>query len=221
LSSEPGSNTPTNPAIPSVLDDWEKACAHLKGADPRFIPVISAFPGETLSGSGDLFKTLVGAVVGQQISVKAAEAIWLRLGKLLGEVTPRSALRKTIAELRSVGLSYRKAEYLLGIAQALIEEKIHPELWPRMADPRVIAELVSLRGIGEWTAHMILIFYLQRPDVLPVKDIGLLNAAGEFFQLRERIHPQELIKRAEAWRPYRTVATWYLWRKLDPMPIKY
>jgi DNA-3-methyladenine glycosylase II len=204
-----------------VLPFWEEACAFLQAADPRFTPLIQAFPGEVLSGSGNLFQTLVSAIVGQQISVKAAESIWKRLKELLGELTPERALAYSIEELRSVGLSFRKAEYLRGIALAIKEEVVHPGNWPNMSDDDIMAELVSLRGIGEWTAHMILIFYLHRPDVLPVKDIGLLNAAQEFFGLEERISAQDLIQRAEAWRPYRTVATWYLWRNLDPIPIKY
>jgi DNA-3-methyladenine glycosylase II len=204
-----------------VLPLWEEACAFLQAADHRFTPLIQAFPGEVLSGSGNLFQTLVSAIVGQQISVKAAESIWKRLKELLGELTPERALSYSIEELRSVGLSFRKAEYLQGIALAIKDEVVHPGNWPNMSDDEIMTELVSLRGIGEWTAHMILIFYLHRPDVLPVKDIGLLNAAQEFFGLEERISAQDLIQRAEAWRPYRTVATWYLWRNLDPIPIKY
>lgn len=210
-----------NPLNSSVLPFWDQACEALAAQEPGFQALFDRYPGQILSGSGDPFQTLANAIIGQQISVTAAQAIWDRLAARLGAVTPGACLTQTLEDLRALGLSYRKAEYLQGLARGFLEGALTPEAWPGMSDQAVEAQLVSLRGIGPWTAQMFLIFHLHRPDVLPVLDIGLQKAAAKFFGLSGKLEIPELEARAEAWRPWRTVATWYLWRTLDPIPIVY
>ncbi|OHD11102.1 MAG: hypothetical protein A2Z96_02790 [Spirochaetes bacterium GWB1_48_6] len=204
-----------------VLNHWEKACSHLEVAEPRLAPLFQLYSTERLTGSGDGFQTLANAIVGQQISVKAAESIWKRLLQLLGEIKPQVILDVSDMELRKAGLSIRKVEYLQGLAQAFLTGEIQPELWPSQDDHTVMNSLIKLKGIGPWTAQMFLIFHLHRPDILPLDDIGLLKAAARLYGKEGKMLPQELELLSQAWRPWRTVATWYLWRSLDPVPVVY
>lgn len=205
----------------SVVPRWEEAQNQLMEREPRFGDLINRFPGEVLSGKGDPFQTLANAIVGQQISVKAAESIWNRLKASVHQVAPEEILALNGEELRSLGLSGRKAIYLQNLARAFAQGMVVPELWPEKDDDEVVAELTALKGIGRWTAEMFLIFHLNRPDVLPVDDIGLLKAAGLFFGEPGKMDPKRLSVLAEPWQPWRTVATWYLWRSLDPVPVAY
>lgn len=205
----------------SVLPHWDLACEHLKAADPRFIPLIRMYPQDRLSGSGDGFRTLANAIVGQQISIKAAESIWTRLMALTGGMTPGRILAQSREDLRAAGLSQRKVEYFYALAEAFHQEVINPRAWPHQSDEEILQALVGLRGIGRWTAQMFLIFHLHRPDVLPVDDIGLQKSAARFFGRDDRLTPGELMVLTEGWRPWRTVGTWYLWRNLDPLPVVY
>ena len=179
------------------------------------------FPGERIRTSGDPFQVLANAIVGQQISVKAAAAIFGRLTTLLGEWSPRAVSGVPDDALRTAGLSVRKVEYFRGLASAFADGTIDPVRWETESDAQVLKELVSLRGIGRWTAEMFLIFHLQRPDVLPLDDLGLLQSAARHFGWDYPFPVQRLADRAEAWRPWRTVGVWYLWRALDPEPVVY
>lgn len=225
----------------SVPVYWEEALAHL-GRDPVMAGVIARFPDSVLKGRGQPFETLVRAVVGQQISVKAADSIWRRVTGLqatglqggLGEAfTPHAVLGLSEEILRGCGLSGSKVKYIRGIAEGFVSGVVHPGLWDGMDDEHVIAELVKLPGIGRWTAEMFLIFTLMRPDVLPVDDLGLLKGYEKAYGPVRGTAKLEGIKRwkgvaaamqkhaAKHWAPYRTVATWYLWRSLDPVEVVY
>jgi DNA-3-methyladenine glycosylase II len=195
--------------------------AALRTADPALAVLFDRFPGERIRTSGDPFQVLANAIVGQQISVAAASAIFGRLTALLGEWTPAAVGRVTDEDLRKAGLSVRKVEYFRGLAAAFLDGTIDPVRWETETDAQVLRELVSLRGIGRWTAEMFLIFHLQRPDVLPLDDLGLLQSAARLFGWEYPFPPGRLADRAEAWRPWRTVAVWYLWRALDPQPVVY
>ena len=204
---------------------WQNACEELSRADPVLEKLISVHKEDVLQGSGEALRTLVNAVVGQQISVSAAESIWGRLCSLVPEMNPKNLLSAEEAALRQTGLSRRKVEYIRGIAEAFFEDKLNEEKLDAMADAEVKKQLCSLRGIGPWTADMFLIFHLNRPDILPVEDIGLVNAASRLYRwsdLPDRKRQQErLLEHAESWRPWRTVATWYIWRDLDAEPVIY
>jgi len=206
-------------------DYWDEASSALGGRDPLLGTLIERHRGARLSGSGDSFTTLANAIVGQQISVAAAAGIWGRLSSGFPGMHPKDIAGADFDTLRSCGLSGRKAEYLQGIAQAFLREDYSPQSFDTLTDDEVRARLCGLRGVGPWTAEMFLIFHLHRPDILPLGDIGLHRAARKLYgwpddetMAATRLRLAEL---GEAWRPWRTVAVWYLWRDLDVEPVVY
>ena len=205
---------------------WKRALDHLRPREPALAVLFDKFPGARVQGSGNPYQVLVNAIIGQQISVTAAAAIFGRLETLLAGAgttawDPSRVAQVSDAELRTAGLSLRKVEYLRSLAEAFVTGKVRPEQWGDLPDAEVTRQLVALRGIGPWTAEMFLIFQLHRSDVLPLADIGLLKSAAREFGWPYPFDPKQLLERAEAWRPYRTVAVWYLWRTLDPVPVVY
>ncbi|GAA4334795.1 DNA-3-methyladenine glycosylase [Pigmentiphaga soli] len=201
---------------------WDAAVAHLLKRDRILKKIIPQHPEVHLLTRGDPFVTLARAIVGQQISVKAADSVWQRcLGVCSRRPTPSSVLKAGRDGLRTAGLSQRKAEYLLDLAGHFQGRRVHPRQWAAMEDEAVIAELTAIRGIGRWTAEMFLIFNLRRPDVLPLDDVGLLRAISLHYFSGEPVSRFEAREVAQAWRPWCTVATWYLWRSLDPVPVEY
>ena len=203
-----------------VSQQWESALSHLLRVEPSLGAVFERFPGERILNNGTAFEVLSHAIVGQQISVKAAASIFGRAAAVVGEWKPASVVGASPEALRGAGLSARKVEYLQGIAQAFHSGTVNPEAWEMMSDEAVLKDLISLRGIGRWTAEMFLIFHLQRPDVLPLDDVGLLQSAAKHFGWEYPFPAERLRERAEAWKPWRSVATWYLWRALDAEPVK-
>ena len=234
---------------------WDQARRSLLRRDPVLAGIIRACGPARLQPRGDPFLTLARSVVGQQISVAAAQTIWNRFEAACGTVHPERVGRLRVSTLTRCGLSGRKVEYLRDLAGRFRRGEIDPSRWQSMDDESVIAELTEVRGIGRWTAEMFLIFNLQRPDVLPLDDIGLLRAVALHYPPAEgspggapaarsasggalapgaqaaeqagsaasrhrlnRVRAQAL---AERWRPWRSVATWYLWRSLDPVPVEY
>jgi DNA-3-methyladenine glycosylase II len=204
---------------------WDDACKHLKRRDRVMKRLIPQFGEARLQSRGDAFTTLARSVVGQQISVKAAQSVWNRFAALSGPagaaLLPRAVQALPLALLREAGLSARKAEYLLDLARHFIDGSVHTREWQQMDDQAIIDELVAIRGIGRWTAEMFLIFHLMRPDVLPLDDLGLLKGISVNYFSGEPVSRAEAREVAEAWAPYRSVATWYLWRSLDPLPVDY
>jgi DNA-3-methyladenine glycosylase II len=165
--------------------------------------------------------TLARAIVGQQISVKAAQSVWDRFASCVGEVTPENVLLRERPLLRACGLSDRKTEYIADLAQHFANGSIHVQRWPAMGDEEIIAELVEVRGIGRWTAEMFLIFSLLRPDVFPLDDLGLQKGIRVAYFAKRKVALSTMSRIGERWRPWRSVATWYLWRSLDPVPVEY
>lgn len=210
---------PTKNRIPSY---WQQATAALSEDDAVMADIIASYAGETLEGKNDPFLTLARAIVGQQISVKAADAVWGRLeAGLGGYVAPPPLLASGEDALRGFGLSRQKVVYLQDLARYFDEERHTIDNWDEMTDDELIASLTSIRGIGRWTAEMFLIFHLLRPDVFPVDDIGLQKAVFRHYYNDEKQPLKTLRLHGERWRPYRSVATWYLWRSLDPVPVAY
>jgi DNA-3-methyladenine glycosylase II len=199
---------------------WSKACRTLTRRDPRFKQLIKDYPAITPRSRGDAFQTLARAIVGQQISTKAAETIWQRFVATLPSVEPQSVLQARSPRLRNAGLSNKKVEYVHDLARHFHEGLIAEEQWAAMSDEEVIAHLVRVNGIGRWTAEMFLIFYLLRPDVLPLDDIGLQRAIAKHYNDAQPLSREEMRKIGEAWRPWSTVATWYLWCSLDPVRVE-
>lgn len=200
---------------------WSQACAELSARDTVLAKVIAECGQVHLVSRGDPFRTLARSIVGQQISVKAAEAVWNKFAKAAGDVLPDRVARMRINTLRASGLSERKAEYLKDLAKHFRDGSVNPDRWENLDDEAIIEELVQVRGIGRWTAEMFLIFNLLRPDVYPVDDLGLLNALGLAYNNGERVSKEHAKALGEAWQPWRTVATWYFWRSLDPVPVEY
>lgn len=182
--------------------------------------LIRAHPDGMLRSRGRAFETLLRAIVGQQISVKAADAVWAKL-RAATPITPGAIAALGIEDLRALGLSRMKAGYAVDLAAHFLGGKIRPRRWALMDDEAIIRELVDVRGIGRWTAEMFLIFHLLRPDVWPVDDLGLLKALSLHYRGGEPVGAKEARAMGEAWRPWRTVATWYLWRSLDPVVVEY
>jgi len=212
-------------SVPPVLEIpayWAEAKRALADADPVMHALVEAHPRDSLRSRGDPFLTLMRSIVGQQISLKAADSVWARLCATLPAVTPIEVRKAGLESLASCGLSRRKAEYIHDLARHFDEGSLHVASWPGMDDEAVIAELIDVRGIGRWTAEMFLIFNLLRPDVLPVDDLGLQRAVVLLYCGGEEEQSAALVRHvAEAWRPYRSVATWFLWRSLDPVPVDY
>jgi DNA-3-methyladenine glycosylase II len=195
---------------------WLRAKRELSRADPVMGRVIAAHPRIAISGRGDAFATLARSIVGQQISTKAAQSIWLRLVDAAPDMAPAVVARLRKPRLRGCGLSERKAEYIRDLARHFADGRIHADRWPDMDDEDIIAELIAVRGIGRWTAEMCLMFNLMRPDVLPVDDLGLRRAVGLAYGIDAL--PAAVRGLGERWRPWRSVATWYLWRSLEAQP---
>jgi DNA-3-methyladenine glycosylase II len=212
-----------SPAKPiSVTPDyWDEACKHLVKKDRVMKRLIPQFGDACLQSRGDPFITLARSIVGQQISVKAAQTVWDRFALLPRKITPTNVLKLKVDDMRAAGLSARKIEYLVDLALDFDSGALHVAKWAEMEDEVIIEELVAIRGIGRWTAEMFLIFHLLRPNVLPLDDVGLINGISHNYFSGEAVSRSEVREVAAAWAPYCSVATWYIWRSLDPLPVEY
>ena len=209
----------------TLPDYWDDACKHLARRDRVMRKLIPQFGEGRLESRGDAFTTLARSIVGQQISVKAAQAVWTRFAALLGEAPtrlhPTAVLALEATAMREAGLSARKVEYLFDLATHFDSGVVHVRQWQQMDDEEIIEELVAIRGIGRWTAEMFLIFHLMRPNVLPLDDLGLLKGISVNYFSGEPVSRAEAREVGDAWAPFRSVATWYIWRSLDPLPVDY
>jgi DNA-3-methyladenine glycosylase II len=200
---------------------WDEACRFLAKKDRVMKRLIPQFGEACLQSRGDAFTTLARSIVGQQISVKAAQTVWDRFAKLPRKMNASNVLRLKVDDMQAAGLSARKIEYLVDLALHFDSGAIHVDSWKDMPDEEIIAELVGIRGIGRWTAEMFLIFHLMRPNVLPLDDIGLINGISKNYFSGESVSRSDAREVAAAWDPYCSVATWYIWRSLDPLPVEY
>jgi DNA-3-methyladenine glycosylase II len=201
---------------------WDRARRALARKDPVMAQIMRCHPKVFMMRRGEAFMTLARAICGQQISVKAAQSVWNRVVSCLDqEITPEAVIAKERKKLRACGLSDRKTEYIADLAQHFVDGKIHERNWPQMDDEAIIAELTDVRGIGRWTAEMFLMFNLLRPDVFPLGDLGLQKGIRVNYFKGRKISLGRMRKVGETWRPWRSVATWYLWRSLDPLPVEY
>ena len=200
---------------------WDRAKRALARRDPVMGAIMRQHPRVYMMVRGEPFMTLARAICGQQISVKAAQSVWNRVVACCGAINPESVLARKRTELRACGLSDRKTEYIADLAQHFVDGKIHARDWPQMSDEEIIAELTDVRGIGRWTAEMFLMFNLLRPDVFPLDDLGLQKGIRVAYFKGRKVSLARMRKLGESWRPWRSVATWYLWRSLDPVPVEY
>ena len=199
---------------------WEDAKGELMKRDRIMRKLIPQCVDMQIAGRKEPFITLARSIVGQQISLKAADAIWQRFLELCPKCTPAQVI-KAGAALAECGLSKRKTEYILDLADHFKSKRLHVEDWTAMDDEAVIAELVQIRGIARWTAEMFLIFNLHRPNIFPLDDVGLLKGISINYFSGEPVSRSDAREVAANWEPWRSVATWYLWRSLDPMPLQY
>ena len=200
---------------------WDDACKHLSRKDRVMKRLIAQSDGACLQTRGDPFTTLARSIVGQQISVKAAQTVWDRFAVLPRKMTAANVLKLKVDDMRGAGLSTRKVEYLVDLALHFDNGSIDVDAWDAMDDEAIITELVGIRGIGRWTAEMFLIFHLMRPNVLPLDDVGLINGISRNYFSGDCVSRSDAREVAGAWTPYCSVATWYIWRSLDPLPVEY
>jgi DNA-3-methyladenine glycosylase II len=205
------------PSLPDVPPYWAEAKAELMRRDRIMNKLIPQFGDMHLRGHPDPFTTLARSIVGQQVTVKAAEAAWTKLRELCPKMLPSQVIKVGAEELAACGLSKRKTEYILDLADHFKAKRVHADQWSEMDDEAVIAELVRIRGITRWTAEMFLIFNLLRPNVLPLDDGGLIQGISQNYFSGEPVSRSDAREVAANWEPWRTVATWYLWRSLDPI----
>ena len=202
----------------NVSENWEVAAKELSRNDPVIMKIIKLYSGDKMQLKNNAFLTLVRSVVGQQISVKAADSVWKKLEELCRDsIEPERIKSFSEDELRSAGLSRSKANYIQNIAKSNILEVN----WSNLDDEEAINLLCKIKGIGRWTAEMFLIFHLARPNILPLGDIGLIKAIELNYNNGEKMTKEELETYGQKWSPWCTVATWYLWRSLDPIPVNY
>jgi len=215
-------STSAQPALQLLRPDfWDDACKHLMKKDRVLKRLIPQFKDATLQTRGNAFVTLARSIVGQQISVKAAQTVWDRFALLVPQMTPKRVLKLKVDDMRAAGLSARKVEYLVDLAVHFDTHQLRVAQWADLPDEDIITELTAVRGIGRWTAEMFLIFHLTRPNVLPLDDVGLINGISRNYFSGEAVSRSDAREVAAAWAPYCSVATWYIWRSLDPVPVDY
>ena len=202
-----------------VPEFWSEAKSQLARRDKVLRALIRRFPEADLVSRGDAFQTLCRSIVGQQISVKAAQSIWGRFAQACGEVVPQAVLALPVETMRNCGLSGAKARYMQDLAAHFDSGEVRPRRWARMDDEAIIEELVRVKGIGRWTVEMFLIFHLKRPDVLPVDDLGLRRAMERAYNEGGPLTKDEMRAIGQRWSPWSSVATWYLWRSLDEVAL--
>ena len=205
------------------MNIYEEAAVHLRAHDPVLAPIIAAAGPTTMRPHHNYYQALVGSIISQQLSVKAADTIERRFCELFGGSTipsPEQILTKDIEELRSVGLSRGKATYVRDLAQHVVDGKVKFDHLDKMSNDQIIAELTAVKGIGVWTVHMFLMFCMGRLDVLPTGDLGIRNGVHKLYSLRHAATPEDVTKIAKKyhWHPYESVASWYVWHSLDNKP---
>jgi DNA-3-methyladenine glycosylase II len=200
---------------------WEQATKELVKNDQVMGNLILGIKGVMLRSHGDAFTTLARSIVSQQISVKAAESVWHRLIVNVPEMIPQVVYNMENDVLRGCGLSQRKTDYLQDLSLHFIKNDLNETIWYEMDDEALILELTRVKGVGRWTAEMFLIFHMLRPNIFPINDLGLKRALSIQYNDNKPVSKNEMYIISDLWRPWRSVATWYLWRSLDSLPVEY
>ena len=205
----------------SVIRQWQRACEELSARDSVLAQLISTHRDERLRRRSDAFVTLCRAIIGQQISVRAAASVWNQLQLQLTQITPVTVSRRRQQTLCRCGLSQQKARYLKAIAAFFIEENITASYWRRHSAELIRQRLLAIPGIGPWTFEMFAIFYLHYPNVFPLTDLGLISAINQAYSRGRPMSRTRLLALKKRWSPWCTVATWYLWRSIDGEAVVY
>ncbi len=199
---------------------WYRAKKFLSKKDKKLAKIINKYDGYLVSRN-DPFYSLCRSIIGQQISVKAADSIWLKFEKIIKKIKPINLIKLSNAKLASIGLSRQKILYLKIIAKEFLNKTLDIKTLQKMSDDEAIKSLVRIKGIGIWTAQMFLIFNLNRSNIFPFSDIGLIKAISKNYKKEYPLKKDELDYFKNKWHPYSTVATWYMWRSIDPVPVAY
>jgi DNA-3-methyladenine glycosylase II len=201
---------------------YQQAEEHLSKHDPKLAVVIAKYGPCTIQPHSNYYQDLVESIIGKQLSVKAAASIRERFKALFdGQLpTPEQILTKDVETLRGVGFSRPKANYVRDLAQHVVDGKVKFDHLPKLSNQQIIEELTDVKGIGEWTVHMFLMFCMGRLDILPVGDLGIRNGIMKLYDLDHAPTPQEVkdIAKANGWAPYESIASWYIWKSLDNKP---
>ncbi len=205
----------------SIPRYWKQATRELSERDAVIRGIAARSPGLRLRSRGDAFNTLARSIVGQQISVKAAASVWAKLSASIPSIEPAIIYAHDAEALRACGLSRSKVVYIKDLARHFVENLFDIKLWAQMSDDELISDLVQVHGIGRWTAEMFLIFHMLRPNVLPLGDIGLQRAMNLHYNKGKPLTERRIRTISKVWAPWCSVATWYLWRSLDPIPVEY
>ena len=202
-------------------DYWTEACKHLMKRDRVMKRLIPELGDVALSQRGDAFTTLARSIVGQQVSVASAQKGWAAFAALPQAMTPANVLKLKVDDMRAAGLSARKVDYLVDLALHFDSGRLHVKDWGAMDDDAITRELVAIRGISRWTADMFLIFHLARPNVLPLDDASLISGISQHYFSGDPVSRSDAREVADAWKPWCSVASWYIWRSLAPLPVDY
>jgi len=199
---------------------WKDGKNFLSKKDKVLKKIIGKFDG-FLKTRKDPFFSLCRSIVGQQISVKAADAVWMKFEKKIGIINPGNVLKVSKQTLRGCGFSRQKIDYLRVLSKAFLDGDLNLKYLNKLSDEEAIKYLIRLKGIGRWTAQMFLIFNLRRKDIFPEKDIGLLKAICKQYKKKYPLSETQIGLFKRKWSPYSTIATWYMWRSIDPVPVEY
>ena len=201
---------------------WQKAVNHLQSNDPVLSRLISKHKSKAyLVSKNSIFITLTKIIIGQQISIQVANSIESKIKKLLGNINPKRILATPDQHMRNCGLSFKKVTYIKGVAEIIKSEPDFFSNLETLDDRDAIKELVKLYGIGLWSAEMFLIFHFNRPNILPLGDIGLINSYCKNYKIKRDVFIKKISRTRKLWEPYCTVATWYLWRDIDEDVVQY
>ncbi len=202
---------------------WTQACQDLMQRDRILRKLIPVYRQECIQAQHGPYQTLIRIIVGQQVSLALGRKLWQQLAQACGQdLRPDCIMAHSETDLRAMGLSLRKAQYVRDAAQYFKQgDRLDPAWWQGQDDAAVVTQLCEIRGVGRWSAEMFLIFFLGRPDVLPLDDTALLKAISHHYFSGEPVSRFEAREVAQAWAPWRTVASWYLWRSMDAAAVEY
>jgi len=201
---------------------WQQSKEFLTHADPKLAKLILEHQHYSISSRGEALETLLRSIVGQQISVQAAASVWGKLEKKIGKIKPENVILMSFEELKSCGLSKQKVQYIINICNHFINFSIKDHLyWENRSFESIYDELITIKGVGPWTAEMFGMFYLLEKDIFPIKDIGIIRAMNQIYGEGKPLSLEKIIAISETWRPYRSVACWFLWRSIDSEEVLY
>ncbi len=202
---------------------WQESIEHLTKTDPQLAKILKQHGLYSITSRGEALETLLRSIVGQQISVKAAASVWKKLTNLIGSIKSENVLSVSSENLKSCGLSKQKAQYIINIAEHFKTNRIvSHSYWKGRTYLSIYDELITIKGIGPWTAEMFGMFYLLEKDIFPIKDVGIIRAMNRLYGNNNKVLDlDEIIKISDTWKPYRSVACWFLWRSIESKEVLY